>query len=239
MNIDELTAELEKIKGEKYDLLKLINHDIRSPFNRVYALLQLLELESEEVTSRQKEYLDSMYLSVLGGLEMITNLRDMREIDAGNVKMQSFDFDLIKTIKTAVRSFSKQVEIKNQTIHTVMKVEEASVFYDEYYVQRTIENVLSNAVKFSKSGSSITISLIRSENVWQIEIADQAEGIKQEEEHLLYEKYKKLSTTASGGEGCLGLGLYNTAFFLTELNGRIYRKSDNETGNTFVIELPC
>ena len=88
MHIDELTAELKQLKDEKYHLLKLVNHDIRSPFNRIFALLQLFEMESGEVSDQQKEYLDSMYLSILSGLEMIQNLRDMREIDAENIESQ-------------------------------------------------------------------------------------------------------------------------------------------------------
>ena len=105
MNIDELKSELDQIKNEKYNLLKLINHDIRSPFNRVFALLQLFEMESKEISGIQKEYIDSMYLSLLGGLEMITNLRDMREIDAGNIEIENQKFDLVPIIQKAIRTF--------------------------------------------------------------------------------------------------------------------------------------
>ena len=163
MNIDELKSELDQIKNEKYNLLKLINHDIRSPFNRVFALLQLFEMESKEISGIQKEYIDSMYLSLLGGLEMITNLRNMRERDAGNIEIENQKFDLVPIIQKAIRTFSKQSDIKKLKIHAEFSVDEAFINSDEYYVQRVIENTISNAVKFSREDKEIIVRLSRSE----------------------------------------------------------------------------
>lgn len=238
MNIDELRSELEQIKDEKYNLLKLVNHDIRSPFNRVFALLQLFEMEDIDLTKMQKEYVNSMYLSVLSGLEMITNLRDMREIDAGHINVEKSEFSLLNTVSKAIRSLSKQLEIKRQKLHSEVEIDNATCISDEYYVQRVVENVLSNAIKFSKEEKSIILRLKKNKQYYIIEIQDSGDGIKEDEEHLLYGKFKKLSSIATGGEGCLGLGLHNTHYFLDKLDGRISHKRDNFSGSTFVIELP-
>lgn len=238
MNIEELTFELNQIKEEKYNLLKLVNHDIRSPFNRIFALLQLFEMESKEVSGIQREYIDSMYISLLSGLEMITNLRDMREIDAGNIVIDRNHFDLINIIQKSIRTFSKQTEVKKLSIITHLSIKAAPIFSDEYFVQRIIENVLSNAIKYSKPGKEIIISVNENEENYLVEIRDFGDGIKEEEEHLLFEKFKKLSSIASGGEGCIGLGLHNTLFFINKLNGSIKLKRDAQPGSIFSIELP-
>ena len=238
MNLDELKSELDQIKEEKYNLLKLVNHDIRSPFNRVFALLQLFEMEDKELSDMQKEYLNSMYLSVLSGLEMITNLRDMREIDAGYVQIEKKDFSLLNCMTKAIRSFSKQLEIKKQILTSDIKVETASCHSDEYYVQRVIENILSNAIKFSKEGKEIKLRLTKDDNTYSIEIEDSGDGIKEEEEYLLFGKFQKLSSIATGGEGCLGIGLHNTEYFLKKLNGNIKMIRNDNPGSTFIIEMP-
>jgi len=238
MNIDELQSELDQIKEEKYNLLKLVNHDIRSPFNRIFALLQLFEMENEHTTDRQKEYIDSMYLSILSGLEMITNLRDMREIDAGNIVMDKNEFDLLKIIKKAIRSFSKQLEVKQQKITTQIEIDDAPIKSDEYFVQRIIENVISNAVKFSKKEKEIFLKLRMKKKLYTIEVQDSGDGIKKSEESLLFGKFKKLSSISSGGEGCLGLGLHNTQYFLKKLNGTIRLNRNKLPGSSFIIELP-
>jgi len=238
MNIEELTSELNQIKEEKYNLLKLVNHDIRSPFNRIFALLQLFEMESKGVSGIQKEYIDSMYISLLSGLEMITNLRDMREIDAGNIVIDRNHFDLIHIIQKSIRTFSKQTEVKNLSIITQLLIETAPIFSDEYFVQRIIENVVSNAIKYSKPGKEIIISANEIEKNYLVEIRDFGDGIKKEEEHLLFEKFKKLSSIASGGEGCIGLGLHNTLYFINKLDGSIKLKRDAQPGSIFSIVLP-
>ena len=238
MNIEELKAHLEQIKAEKYNLLKLVNHDIRSPFNRVFALLQLFEMESGSLSERQKEYMDSMYLSILSGLEMITNLRDMREIDAGKIEVDIIQFDLLDIIQKAVRSFSKQVEIKRQNIIVSNDLDQAPIKSDAYFVERIIENVLSNAVKFSKYEKEIHLALNEKDQLYIIEIQDAGDGIKEDEEYLLYERYKKLSNASTGGEGCIGLGLYNTNYLIKKLNGRVQLNRNSQPGSSFVIELP-
>ena len=238
MHIDELTAELKQLKDEKYHLLKLVNHDIRSPFNRIFALLQLFEMESGEFSDQQKEYLDSMYLSILSGLEMIQNLRDMREIDAGNIELDNTAYDLVPIIHKSIRTFSKQIELKNLKIETEIEDEPMPIFNDEYYTQRVIENVFSNAVKFSKQGKEISVKIRKTDKVIEILIQDSGKGVAQEEESLLYKKFTKLSAIATGGEGSIGLGLYNTLYFLNKLNGKIILQRNEQRGSLFIIQLP-
>ncbi len=238
MDTAELKEELDKLKDEKYHLLKLINHDIRSPFNRVFALLQLFEMDSSDVSDQQREYIDSMYLSILSALEMIQNLRDMREIDAGKIEMDSAEFDIAETIELCVRAFSKQIELKKLKVSTKIMTENAVMDSDSFFVQRAIENVLSNAIKFSKEEKEISLRLRKENNNFHIEIQDLGEGIKQGEEPLLFQKFKKLSSFATGGEGSLGLGLYNAAYFLDQLGGNIVLSRKEEFGSTFIISLP-
>jgi two-component system, sensor histidine kinase and response regulator len=221
MKIEDLQAELTQLKDEKYHLLKLINHDIRSPFNRIFALLQLFEMETGELGTQQKEYVDSMYLSILSGLEMIQNLRDMREIDAGHIEIEHTVVHMAEIIHKSIRAFSKQTELKNITIRANINPEEGVISTDEFYVQRIVENVLSNAVKFSKRGKEVIVNMTNTGVGIEISVQDFGEGVKHEEEHLLYQKFKKLSCNATGGEGCLGLGLHNTVYFLNRLNGTI------------------
>ena len=238
MHIDELTAELKQLKDEKYHLLKLVNHDIRSPFNRIFALLQLFEMESGEVSDQQKEYLDSMYLSILSGLEMIQNLRDMREIDAGNIELDNTAYDLVPIIHKSIRAFSKQIELKNLKIETEIEDEPMQVFNDEYYTQRVIENVFSNAVKFSAQGKEVSVKIRKTDKDIEILIQDSGNGVAHEEESLLYKKFTKLSAIATGGEGSIGLGLYNTLYFVNKLNGKIILQRNGHPGSLFIIQLP-
>ncbi len=237
MNIENLKLELDQTKEEKYKLLKLVNHDIRSPFNRIFALLQLFEMDNSEISPSQNKYIELMYLSILSGLEMMQNLKDMREIDAGNITIDKAEYDLTQIVQSAVKSFYKQVEIKKLNITTEIPNDTSIINSDEYFVKRVIENVLSNAIKFSKEGGKIIIRLNAIDTGYSIETQDFGCGIKPEEEHLLFQKYMKLSSIASGGEGSLGLGLHNTTYFLKRLNGSISLIRKKEIGSSFIIKF--
>ncbi len=238
MSNDEIIKELEQLKDEKYHLLKLVNHDIRSPFNRLYALLQLFEFDSKNLTEQQVEYMDSMYLSILSGLEMIQNLRDMREIDAGNIEISYNEIQLGDIIQQSFRSFSKQIELKKLNLNLELEREDIKLNADSYYLQRIIENVLSNAIKFSKEGKEILIKTWGQDANTQIEIRDYGEGIKPAEENFLFEKFKKLSSFATGGEGSLGLGLYNAMSMIKMMKGDIKLNRDVQMGSSFIITIP-
>ncbi len=238
MDIDELKSELQELKDEKYHLLKLINHDIRSPFNRLYALLQLLELDSGDITPRQNEYISSMYLTILSSLEMIQNLKDMREIDAGKVEIIFSEADPDELIRNAIRSFSKQEELKKIHIKYAPTYSAPAIISDAYYLQRVIENVLSNALKFSRSEKEITVDLKQTNGLCQIGVRDFGEGIKSSEATMLYNKFQKLSSFATGGEGSLGLGLYNAQYFARLLGGSISLNPEVQPGSYFLISVP-
>lgn len=238
MNIEEIKTELQALKDEKYHLLKLINHDIRSPFNRLFALLQLFELDSGELTPQQEEYMNSMYLSILSGLEMIQNLRDMREIDAGNIEITNDIISLPEVLQNSVRSFSKQMELKKIVVKLESIVNGEEIVADGYYLQRVVENVLSNAIKFSKSGKEVLVNARCTDGTCFIEIKDFGEGIKQNEAHMLFQKFKKLSSFATGGEGSLGLGLHNARAIITMMNGDIFQNENVHQGSSFIISIP-
>lgn len=238
MNIDDIKAEFQQLKDEKYHLLKLINHDIRSPFNRLFALLQLFELESGELSDQQNEYLDSMYLSILSGLEMIQNLRDMRELDANHIEIVPSEINVKDIIEASIRTFSKQIELKQIQIFTKYEGDQFAINTDGYYLQRVVENVFSNAIKFSKEGKKVEVVVHADDLSLSISIRDFGEGIKHDEEMMLFQKFKKLSSFATGGEGSLGLGLYNAMAIIKMMNGNISLNREVEPGALFTISVP-
>ena len=237
MDFDEITHEFEALKAEKYHLLKLINHDIRSPFNRIFALMQLLEIDSPELSPQQQEYFNAIYLTVLSGLEMVQNLRDMRDIDAGLVKIEKAETELGEIIQKSIRVYSRQTELKNIAIVVAPFNEPIKLETDAYYLQRCLENILSNAIKFSPQRKQVVISIERYSNSVTLEIQDSGPGIKMEEEHFLFEKFKKLSSLATGGEGSLGLGLYNTFHFARSIGGTVRLIRNGKLGSCFVLEV--
>jgi signal transduction histidine kinase len=178
-----------------------------------------------------------MYLSILSGLEMIQNLRDMREIDAGKIKFDKEQVELISTIDKLIRSFSQRLEIKKLNISFDHNLKQAYISGDGYYVSRILENLISNAIKFSKTYAKITVLLNANDKGYEVVVKDTGEGIKEEEEPFLFQKFKKLSTVSTGGEGSVGLGLYNAAYFANKMRASISLRRAREMGSSFVVQF--
>lgn len=106
------------------------------------------------------------------------------------------------------------------------------------YLTQAVENILSNAIKFSHKNKSITIELRRRGDEMDILIEDEGQGIKAEEMPRLFGRFQKLSARPTGNEISTGLGLSVAKEFVDVLRGRISVKSEWAIGTTFTVTLP-
>ena len=120
-----------------------------------------------------------------------------------------------------------------------------SVTAEYVYLHDAVDNLVSNAIKYSERGGTIRISVhctemsdIHSAGVVQIVVEDDGPGISTEDQERLFEKYAILSVKPTGGEHSTGLGLFIVKRLVTAMNGRIWCESELGKGARFIIELP-
>ncbi len=231
---DELIRQLTE---EKNNLLKIISHDIRSPFSQLFALMQMLEMESENLTGRQKEYMDKMYMAILGGTEMIKNLHDARSLDNGNITLNPEEFPIKKTIQRCIRNFTIQSRIKNIEVVYDELCPEQEVFADKVLFMKVLDIVLSNAIKYSDPGSQVHVnnSLESGKNI--LTIKDFGPGLPDDELRLIFKKFQKLSTKPTLGESTTGLGMFLAHEFMKMMGGNISAIKRGDAGLYVIIEL--
>jgi signal transduction histidine kinase len=206
---------------EKNSLLKIISHDIRGPFNQIFALLQLMELDSGKISDEQKVYIDKIYLAVIGGMEMVKNLHDSRAMDQGNITLKTEKFSVKQLIRQSIRNFSILSRIKNIRQEFDDTVPDQEIIADRILLLKALDNVLSNSIKFSEIKTIIMITLKRENDKTAITIRDQGPGLPEEEIPMIYKKFQKLSAKPTLGEGSTGLGMYLSGEFMKMMNGQI------------------
>lgn len=233
-----LISELEQLKKDKQVLEKIISHDIRSPFNRVHALLQLIKLEELEVSEETQEYINAIYLAVLSGLEMIRNLNDNRHLDDQGISLNHTDSNVLKLVKRQLSEYSERAHIKKISLHLEPEDHDYSIHTDEHYLQRIISNLISNAIKYSKEGSEVNVFLSKKNDGVQIRVRDFGLGVLPSEEPLLFSKHAKLQANPTSGEGRTGLGLFLSKKYADALGYEIsYVKPKNDFGSEFVLMI--
>jgi signal transduction histidine kinase len=237
-SITGISKELEMLRQEKEKLIGLISHDLRSPYNRLHALLQLMQMNDANLNADQKMYLEKMHIVVADALSMMRNLMDYRSLELNLLELRPELMDAGELVQQVVKNFSAVAIRKGITID-LHNIRDAMVIADRYCLQRAVENILSNAIKFSFPGKKVVIRIHRGEESIDIEVSDEGQGIKHEELPRLGEKFIKLSPRPTAGESATGLGLYITRSLLQQNHGSLTWKSLEGRGSIFTIRLPA
>ncbi len=238
--LEERNINLKDLNEDKNSVIEVVSHDLKAPLNRVFALSNLIYLSSDNLTDDQLDYLDKINTVIRDGLDLIRNLLDIRAIEFKGVQMIKEEVNLWTIILNMVRSYTPYSKKKRQSFEVIKVSGPFTIISDKQCLSRIIDNLISNAVKYSPMKSTITISITRTENMLVTEVKDEGPGITREDQKRLFKKYEVLNSKPTGGESATGLGLSITKALVEILDGRIYyrNKEGNENGATFVVELP-
>ncbi len=221
--------------------LATISHELLTPLTYVIGMSStLLRWSFGELNSRQRNYLQTIHDSGEHLLEIINNILDLSQIEAGKSVLIITEFSLINIIENAVKSLlakatSQQIEIKLD-----LQIEKSGDRFtaDARRIQQVVWNVLSNAIKFTPSGGSITLRLWIENSTAIFQIEDTGIGISEQELPLLFEKFHQLDTSYRRRYEGTGLGLALTKQLVEMHRGRIEVESTVGIGSLFTIWIP-
>lgn len=237
MTDPELKERLESLSAENQKLLSLISHDIKGPLNRVFALMQLLQMDSENFSPDQNELLQKMHLVVADGMAMLRNLVDYRNLEYKDIELMPERINLHTLLNTAIHHAHPIAERKKIRIEKNFEDTE-EITADRQSLLRIADNLLSNAIKFSTPDKTVSI-ILRNTNPIEISLHDQAQGFTPADLEKMYGKFTPLSARPTGGESTTGLGLY-IAKKMAEKNGwALSVKTTEGIGSTFTLLLPA
>jgi len=233
-SIEYLKAELEQSEKEKASLLKVISHDLRSPMNKLFALFGLFKMSGGTLSAEQAKYLEKMEVVISDGLSNMRNLMDLRTIESNGIKTIYTSIDLSRLIKKIIDEYLSAAKRKNITIS--FAANKILLESDKLSCLRIIDQLLSNAVKYSPAESTIAIILQENEDEVIVQVIDGGYGIVEEEQKRLFKKFSVLATRTSGGESSTGIGLYIAQRLAKSIGGIIrYANTDK---SRFILRLP-
>lgn len=233
--ISGLKEKLIELERENKALLKIISHDIKSPFNKLHALVNLIQMDEEPLDEERNKLLESMAMVIREGRDMINNLLDLRALEDYEVKPKRNDLELSDIIQRSVGGMKALAGRKDIKIDYDCK--KNHVYSDAYFLFRIFDHLISNAIKYGKKQSVITISSKKLEKEIIISVRNEGVPIPKNEWGNLFKKFKVLGTKTTFGEHSSGLGLYLAQALTEKLNGKIeYHPA--KTGSVFILKLP-
>ncbi len=228
---------LEDLIGEKEQLIELVSHDLKGPFNRIYALVQLLSMSSTNLTEEQVDYIGKIHQISSDGLAMLRNLLDNRRLEDKGIDLMVEKLNFSKLVSGLVKNYNALAEKKKIKIF-LEKEPDIVLDSDKITLSRIVENLLSNALKFSSSEKSIWVKLLLKEKNCELKIMDEGPGISAEDQIKLFQKYQRLTARPTGGESSTGLGLYLVKNMVEKIGGQITYKGEVGKGSEFIVTLP-
>lgn len=233
--IKKLEETVLKLEEEKKQLLKLVSHDVKSPFNKLFALNHLLRLVSEDLNEEQLDYLGRMEWVIKEGLTVVRNLMDLRAIENNNIELSLETLQIEPILFDTFKNYSKQTDTKNISI--LSKIDKVTAWSDKRAIERVFDNLVSNAVKFSPKGSKINVKLSKSNSLLTLNIVSESGAIPADEIQHLFKRGSPLSTRPTHGESALGNGLFIAQNYAQALSGKI-EFSQKEALINFVLTMP-
>jgi signal transduction histidine kinase len=237
----EITAknqELIQLDEEKNRFLGIAAHDLRSPLSAINGFCYLFRMKDSNLDDEQKKWVEYIANTSDRMRHLINNLLDINRIEERRFTVNSEEVNLMPLLAEAVVGYQKVAEQKRIHVRLKTNTQMLSLMTDKHHLLQIMDNLVSNAIKFSPHGSNIYIKVLQSDEKVKIEVKDEGPGIDQEESSLLFRKFQRLSNTPTGGESSTGLGLYITKELVALLGGEIRYNSTKNKGTTFILEFP-
>ncbi|MHB1687957.1 MAG: sensor histidine kinase [Ignavibacteriaceae bacterium] len=238
-----LIEELREMNASKDKLISLISHDLRSPFNSLLGFSEILNSEYDTLTHDEiQEYLKVIYESSKNLYNMTNNLLQFSRIQMGRVDYNPRELNLAKMIRSCL-TLLKGNAVKKQ-INLMLDVgKDIIVNADEDMLNSVIQNLVSNAIKFTSKGGDVKISVkeikdVDSNNFAEVIVEDSGIGISESDIKMIFNN-KIHSTPGTDKEYGTGLGLLLVKDFVEKNGGKLTIKSKLNTGSAFSFTIPA
>lgn len=238
-NLRKTSEALFQANQDKNRFIGMASHDLQNPITAISMSVELLQKTGANFTPMQKRLLGNMHASAERMHYLVTDMLNLNRLERGVVSDDYREVNLKTYIWDTVNRFHIFASRKNITIRQDIDENEDWRFMTEpNYLIQIIENLVSNAIKYSYKGQTVEVSLVKNTEGVQIIVADKGQGFKPEEMPLLYRRFQQLSARPTAGEASTGLGLSVVKEYVEILRGQIECESEWGKGATFTVSLP-
>jgi PAS domain S-box-containing protein len=247
--VAERTQHLIRLNQEKNEFLAIAAHDLRNPLAGIAVSAELIEMYARkgQLDKLQPEKMIAITADILESASRMTVLLE-EMLDVGKIEFgeKGLHTTLVEStiIDQMCDAYGGRGVVKNITIHLHTAPDAPEAFYgDSHAMLRILDNLLSNALKYSPIGGQVWVSVSRhrtdDEQVWlRVSVRDSGPGISSEDIEKLFQKFVRLSAKPTGGEPSTGLGLWIVKQLVEAMHGNIWCESAPGQGATFVVEFP-
>lgn len=230
--------DAEIANRSKDEFLAVLSHELRTPLNSMFGWVRMLSTGQldEEKTRRAVEVIER---NINLQTKLIEDILDVSRIISGKIRLESRQLDFLPLIKSVTDLAQPTAETKNVELVTEFNSESCILHGDAERLQQVVNNLLTNAIKFTSSGGKIIARLNCDEKGAELKVIDTGIGIEPEFLPYVFDRFRQADSSSKRKHGGLGLGLAIVKHLVEMHGGEVFAESEGiGKGATFTIRLP-
>ncbi len=235
-----LEREMDKLKET---FLHSITHDLRNPLSSIMGFVKFLrDGVGGPVTDQQGKMLDTIQKAGGRLMGMVNDILDIAKFEAGELQPQVGPFNVAALLEDTAALYEGLAKRKNISLDLLMPLgvdkNALGVTGDSAMIERSVSNLVANALKFSPHDSTVKIVLENFPDKVQLSVEDRGPGIPDNYKEKIFDKFQQLSSPSDTGKGGTGLGLTICKYFIELHHGQIWVESKVNDGSKFIFWIP-
>jgi len=234
-----LVDQLSKANEAKNRFLGMAAHDLRNPLASIRGLAEFLQdITIGPLNDEQLELVQMIHATSHQMLDLVNELLDVATIEAGALKIRPEPTVIIELVSRAVHLMNMEAAKKKTKVHLIHPAVVPLLPLDPQKFRQVVDNLVSNAIKYSPPGASITVEITSNDSTVSLSVRDEGPGIPDGERDKLFKDFGRLSVKPTGGEKSTGLGLAICRNIVEAHRGTITAENLTARGCEFRVTLP-
>ncbi|MDO8524828.1 MAG: HAMP domain-containing sensor histidine kinase [bacterium] len=235
-NSFERMAEASKLKSE---FIHIVSHQLRAPLTNIkFSLDFLVSTRMVQTKEQQEEYFNVIQENSIRMGNLIDNLLTVAQIESSSFPLSKVEVSLEGIAQKLVQKFKFFALASNIKLMIFSADHSLQVLADPLWVEQVMENLLDNAIKYTKGGGEVIIKIYQKKRKVFYEVQDNGVGIPKEEQNFIFEKFFRSDNSFKKQTGGTGLGLHIAKKIIEKMGGEIEFSSKENKGSIFWFSLP-
>lgn len=238
VNYRDITHEKE-IDTAKTEFISLSSHQLRTPLSAIKWYIEMLRAgDAGPMNQTQAKYLEEVYEANQRMIDLVNLLLDVSRIEMGALTLTPEPINVTNLVSDIIRAHAEMITKKNLNVAFNVPPSLNSVLLDKKFSRIILENLISNAVKYTPEDGSVTITVEEKDSILSITVKDTGIGIPKDEQANMFTKAFRASNAKIMDSYGTGVGLYLVKSIVNQMKGTISFTTEEGKGSTFYVTFP-
>ena len=237
--LKEANETLVELNKEKNEFLGIAAHDLKNPLGSIQGFSEIILTDENISREETEEYSKIIFDTSQRMFTIIKSLLDVNAIEQGKVSLIIDKVDLQDNLNEVIEANIERAKNKNINLLYNVVGQNTIGLADKDSITQILDNLVSNAIKFSPKGKNIFVTLEQRGEFLRCTVKDEGPGLSEEDKKKLFGKFVKLTARPTGGEHSTGLGLSIVKKLIEMMKGEVWCESELGKGAAFICEIPA